>query len=187
MADVGSISGQIGHICRYGRHQADVGRRSALIDQKIGTLLPYLPIWATSGRRRQNIGTYLPYLPKSDRRRHQIGTNRPEDRYLSAIFADRPYGRHHADVGSISGQIGHICRCGRHQADVSRISALIGQKIGTYLPYLPMWQTPGRRRQNIGTNRAEDRHLSAIFADMADTRPLSAEERLLGQCYGSIS
>ena len=43
-------------------------------------------------------------------------------------------GRHQADVGSISGQIGHICRSGRHQADVGRRSALLGHNIGTYLP-----------------------------------------------------
>ena len=115
-----SISEQVGHICRYGRHQADVGRRSALIGQKIGSYLPYLPIWPTSGRRRLHIGTsrpYLPIWPTPGRLRQKIGTNRPEDRELSAIFAD------------------------------------------------------------IRPTSAAYRNKSAIFADMADTRPASAEDR----------
>ena len=126
MADIGSISEQIDHICRYGRQHADVGGRSALLGQKIGTYLPYFPIWPTLGRRRQHIGTnrpYLPIWPTSGRRRQHIGTNRPyspiwpttcrrrqkigttrpEDRNISAIFADM------ADIGSISRQSGHIC------------------------------------------------------------------------------
>ena len=116
-ADVGRISGQVGHICRYGRHRADVGRRSALIGQKIGSYLPYLPIWPiwpTSGRRRLHIGTsrpYLPIWPTPGRRRQKIGTNRPESGVICHICR---YGRHQADVGSTSEQIGHICRYGRH-------------------------------------------------------------------------
>ena len=78
-------------------------------------------------------------------------TCRPDVGRRSALIGR--YGRHQADVGSISGQVGHICRYGRHQADVGRRSALIGQKIGSYLPYLPIWPTSGRRRQHIGTNQ----------------------------------
>ena len=90
---VGSISGQIGHICRYGRHQADVGRRSALIGQKIGTYRPYMPIWLTSGRRQQHIGTNRPYLPIWP----TPGRKSAEDWHSSARR---------------SALIGHICRYG---------------------------------------------------------------------------
>ena len=143
MAVVGSISGKIGHICRYGRHEGDVGRRSALLCQKIGTT------------RSEDRNISAIFADMAD-----IRPTSAAWRDKSAIFADM------ADVGSISGQIGHICRYGRHQADVGRRSALLGQKIGTYLPYLPIWPTSAAYRDK-----------SAIFADMSDTRPTSAEDR----------
>ena len=128
--DVGRRSALIGHIGRYGRHQADVG-------SIIGTNRPYLPIWPTSGRRRQHIGTTRPYLPTwptPGRRRQHIGANRP---YLP-IWPTPGRRRQHI------GQIGHICRYGRHQADVGSIYIWINRL------YRPIWPTSGRRRQHIG-------------------------------------
>ena len=51
------------------------------------------------------------------------------------------------------------------------------QHIGTNRPYLPILPTSGRCRQKTGTHRPEDRHSSAIYADMADIRPTSAAYR----------
>ena len=135
--DLGRRSALIGHIFRYGRHQAAIGS----ISGQIGHICRY-------GRRRQHIGTNRPYSP--------IWPTSAEDRHYSARRSEHichicRYGRHQADIGSILRQSGHICRYVQQQADVGRRSALIGQKIGTYQPYMPIWLTSGRRRPKFGT------------------------------------
>ena len=103
---VGRSSALIDHIGRYGRHQADVGRISALIDQKIGHIGRYGHHQADVGRISGQVGQICRYD------------------HTKPTSAEYRYGRHH--FSRISALIGHIYRYCRRQADISSISEQIG-------------------------------------------------------------